>query len=75
MGVFYVDCAIEQNILQSDGDVRVMWCARMLKLKHPELPVKLAARLKQRGYRFVVDMFGNGEESDNIKALRCGRNQ
>ena len=47
----------------------LMWCARFLKLKHPELPVQLAARLKAKGYRFTIDMFGSGEELDNTKNL------
>ena len=47
----------------------IMWCARFLKLKHPELPVQLAARLKERGYIFVLDMFGSGDELERTKAL------
>ena len=47
----------------------LMWCARFLKLKHPELPVQLAARLKERGYKFVLDMFGSGDELERTKAL------
>lgn len=46
-----------------------MWCARFLKLKHPELPVHLAARLKAKGYQFVIDMYGNGEELEHTKRL------
>ena len=47
----------------------LMWCARFLKWKHPELPVQLAARLKTKGYRFKIDMFGSGEELENTKML------
>ena len=47
----------------------LMWCARFLRLKHPELPVQLAAMLKKEGYKFHLDMFGSGEELDRIKAL------
>jgi glycosyltransferase involved in cell wall biosynthesis len=47
----------------------IMWCARFLRWKHPELPVKLAARLKAKGYHFTLDMFGSGEEMENTKAL------
>ena len=42
---------------------------RISKLKHPELPVQLAARLKAKGYRFTIDMFGSGEELENTKNL------
>ena len=53
----------------NDGLIRIMWCARFLDWKHPELPVKLAARLKKKGYRFVIDMFGSGEKLDITKSL------
>ncbi len=47
----------------------LMWCARFLRLKHPELPVMLAARLKSKGFVFTIDMFGEGEEFENIRKL------
>lgn len=47
----------------------LMWCARFLKLKHPELPIQMAARLKEKGYKFVLDMYGSGEELEPNKAL------
>ena len=47
----------------------LMWCARFLLLKHPDLPVMLAERLKKKGYSFVINMFGSGEQFDNTKAL------
>ena len=39
----------------------LMWCSRYLMLKHPELPILLAERLKAKGYRFHLDMYGEGE--------------
>ena len=47
----------------------IMWCARFLRLKHPELPVQMAARLKAKGYKFTLDMYGSGVELDNTKKL------
>ena len=47
----------------------LMWCARFLKLKHPELPVQLAKRLKDDGYKFTLDMYGSGEEFEKIRAM------
>lgn len=47
----------------------IMWCARFLRWKHPELPVQLAARLKSKGYQFTLDMYGSGEEFEKIKKL------
>lgn len=47
----------------------LMWCARFLRWKHPELPVMMAKRLKSKGYNFVLDMYGNGVELEKTKAL------
>ena len=49
--------------------VHIMWCSRFLKLKHPELPVKMAALLKQKGYKFQLDMYGTGPEEEPTKQL------
>ena len=48
---------------------RIMWCGRFIKFKHPELPVKLAARLKSKGYRFVMNLFGSGQELESTRNL------
>lgn len=53
----------------SSESTPLMWCARFLSLKHPELPVQLAARLKEKGYKFTLDMFGSGEELEKTKSL------
>ena len=47
----------------------LMWCARFLKFKHPELPIQMAARLKEKGYKFVLDMYGSGKELEKTQAL------
>lgn len=39
--------------------VRILWCARFLLWKHPELAIELAARLKKDGYDFAIDMYGD----------------
>lgn len=59
----------EQGTSASKNTPNIMWCARFLRNKHPELPVKLAARLKSKGYEFVLNMFGCGEELENTQKL------
>lgn len=49
--------------------IRLMWCSRYIDWKHPEMPIKLAARLKNEGYRFQIDMFGEGELYEPMKKL------
>lgn len=58
-----------QDVSTSETLHTLMWCARFLRWKHPELPVQMAARLKAKGYKFVVDMYGSGVELEKTKAL------
>lgn len=60
---------LKQRSIEPEHIVRLMWCARFLKLKHPEIPVLMAARLKEEGYSFVLDYYGAGEELDPTKQL------
>ncbi len=57
------------DVSSEETEVHLMWCARFLRLKHPELPVRLARRLKDKGYKFVLDMYGSGVELENVKRL------
>ena len=59
---------LKQEVSTSES-IPFMWCARFLKWKHPELPIKMAARLKAKGYKFILNMYGSGEEYDNSVAL------
>jgi glycosyltransferase involved in cell wall biosynthesis len=61
--------ASEQDVSTLGITPRIMWCSRFLKLKHPELPVMLAAKLKKNGYRFALNMYGSGEELESTKTL------
>lgn len=47
--------------------IKLMWCARFLRWKHPEIPVKLAKILKERGYDFILDMYGTGVQMAKTK--------
>lgn len=60
---------VEPKPLNDSTKTKIMWCGRFLKLKHPELPVFLAERLHNKGYQFVIDMYGSGEELNNTKTL------
>ncbi len=47
----------------------ILWAARLIEWKHPELPVLLAERLKEEGYKFQLNLIGNGEMEEEIKGL------
>lgn len=57
---------VEENFVEAfDTDVstkvkiHILWCARFLLWKHPELVIELAARLKKDGYDVAFDMYGD----------------
>lgn len=58
----------KQNF-SSSKSISFMWCARFLKWKHPELPIYLASKLMEKGYKFTLDMYGAGVELENTKKL------
>ena len=47
----YFTTAVEQNTNTrpiNDHKIKILWCARFLKLKHPELVIQLANKLKKQ---------------------------
>lgn len=40
--------------------VKLIWVARFINWKHPELAIECAERLKADGYKFHLDMYGDG---------------
>ena len=57
------------GVATSEITTHIMWCSRFLRLKHPELPVRMALKLKKQGYNFILDMYGSGEEEEATKQL------
>lgn len=55
--------------VSTSSSTPLLWCARYLKWKHPELPVLLARRLKEKGYRFTLNMYGSGEYEEATRRL------
>lgn len=53
---------IEELIKRKRSEtVKILWVARFIDWKHPEMPVELAQKLKSKGYSFEINMIGNGE--------------
>ncbi len=47
----------------------LLWAARFIDWKHPELALETAHYLKQKGYKFRLDMIGGGAMEPEVKAL------
>ena len=46
---------------------QIVWVARFIKWKHPEVVIKLAKNLKKQNYKFKIKMLGTGILEDKIK--------
>lgn len=53
----------------TSNTISLMWCARFIDWKHPELAIKLIYRLKQEGYNICLDMYGSGEKLESMVQL------
>ena len=61
-----IDALMAQK--RRNDPIKIMWCARFIPWKHPEAMIALAERLKKNGYRFSIEMVGNGEMLESFKS-------
>lgn len=54
---------------RKNGQLKIMWCARMIEWKHPEIAIKLAARLREKNIDFALNMYGGGEKLASISRM------
>ncbi len=59
-----IDALLDQKRKNS-----ILWVARLIDLKHPEIPVLVAKQLKEAGYSFELNMIGNGEWEERLVAM------
>ena len=57
------------ELIDSKKKNSILWVARLIDLKHPEIPIKIARLLKDEGCVFELSLIGNGELEENLKAL------
>ena len=63
---------VEQDVsglLSKKQPGEILWVGRFLELKHPELALEAAGRLKRAGYDFRLNFIGTGEQEGLLKEL------
>lgn len=60
--------SIDQIMAQKTPNT-ILWTARLIELKHPEVPVEIAKRLKKAGFDFRLDIIGAGPMEQSVKEL------
>ncbi len=54
---------------EKNEKIEIVWVARFIKWKHPEVVVKLAKRLKEQNYNFKIRMIGTGKIEQKIRNI------
>ena len=49
-----------QSMIAAKKPASILWVARLIKWKHPEVSILVAERLKKSGYKFTLNLIGNG---------------
>lgn len=49
--------------------VSILWAGRLIGWKHPEAAIYVAEQLKQNGYRFDMQIIGNGEMQEQLQRM------
>ena len=61
---------IENLMKRKKGEyIRILWVARFIPLKHPEVVIEVANYLRKQKYNFEISMIGTGPIEDDIKKL------
>lgn len=63
-----VDKLLEKKAKKT-GRIEILWAARFIDWKHPEMVVKLAETLKKESYNFHITMIGGGVMKDEIEQM------
>ena len=67
---FDKECLLGDN----EEPVKILYVARFIGWKHPELAIQMAENLTRKGLNFELRMYGNGPEWENIKNLIHSKN-
>lgn len=54
-----------EGLIKGKAENSLIWVARFIDLKHPEIAVEVCRRLNQEGYSFTLNMIGNGPLFEN----------
>lgn len=63
----YYDIEKLLDLKEENSKIQIIWVARFIKWKHPEIVLKLAKSLKKQNYNFKIRMLGTGKLEEKIR--------
>ena len=55
-----------EKMIELKYHASILWVGRLIGFKHPEVAIQVADKLKQNGYKFELNMIGEGEKEANL---------
>ena len=52
----------------------ILWAGRLIPLKHPEIPILIAEKLRKKGYNFSLNIVGEGPEEEKLSKMIKNKN-
>ncbi len=56
-----------RKLMAEKDEKKILWCGRLIDWKHPELAVETAARLRNAGVDFSMDIIGSGAMESELR--------
>lgn len=63
-----------EELIKDKDTASILWTARFIDWKHPEIPVLIAEKLKKEGYHFKLNLIGNGIMEAEIAEMINNKN-
>ncbi len=63
-----------EKLIEDKKPMSLLWVARLIPLKHPEVAIDVAKRLRGEGYPVELDIVGNGVMEEELKARISSEN-
>lgn len=72
---YFTKCPSFNRHKQKDvtNQINIMWCARLIPWKHPEMAIELATKLRTAGYTFNMKLYGEGPLRNTINKMISAR--
>ncbi len=58
-----------KKIIELKHPASILWVGRLIELKHPEAAIQVAEQLKKNGYKFELNMIGEGEKEIDLRKM------
>ncbi len=58
-----------KHIIKNKKENSILWCGRFLELKHPEMAIEIAQKLKENNLSFHLSIIGSGPLEQKLKEM------